>query len=146
MAKRANPYTEDYVQQSKVHVGLKQFNNNKERLDTVYEKTLEKLFKGAKRSQQDSIKSDVVGIVKEDGLKQLFIGNNGLLTHSGKMLKEKPIQNTCKCGNTMVERCAYCEKGLCVSCEYSCILCYQYFCTECSVYGCEGSICFSCYR
>lgn len=39
MAKRANPFVEDYVQQSKIHVGLKQFNNNEDRLQKVYGKT-----------------------------------------------------------------------------------------------------------
>lgn len=36
MAKRTNPFTEDYEPQSKVHVGLKQFNNNEDRLKKVY--------------------------------------------------------------------------------------------------------------
>lgn len=40
MAKRSNPFIDDYIQQSKVHVGLKQFNNNEERLQKVYGMTL----------------------------------------------------------------------------------------------------------
>lgn len=36
MAKRANPFIEDFVPQSKIHVGLKQFNNNEDRLQKVY--------------------------------------------------------------------------------------------------------------
>lgn len=36
MGKRANPFVEDFIPQCKVHVGLKQFNNNDERLKKVY--------------------------------------------------------------------------------------------------------------
>lgn len=36
MAKRANPFIHDFVKQSKTHIGLKQFNNNEERLKKVY--------------------------------------------------------------------------------------------------------------
>lgn len=36
MAKRSNPYIEDFVPQSKIHVGVKQFNNNEDRLQKVY--------------------------------------------------------------------------------------------------------------
>ncbi|OWR48970.1 hypothetical protein KGM_215348 [Danaus plexippus plexippus] len=36
MAKRANPYSEDFIQQSKIFVNLKQFNNNEDRLKKVY--------------------------------------------------------------------------------------------------------------
>lgn len=38
MAKRANPFAEDYIPQSKVYVGLKKFNNNEDRLKKVYGK------------------------------------------------------------------------------------------------------------
>lgn len=36
MAKRTNPFVEDFVPQSKVHIGMKQFNNNHDRLKQVY--------------------------------------------------------------------------------------------------------------
>ncbi|KAF9412668.1 hypothetical protein HW555_008876, partial [Spodoptera exigua] len=35
MAKRANPFVDDFIPQSKVHVGIKQFNNNQDRLKQV---------------------------------------------------------------------------------------------------------------
>lgn len=38
MAKRPNPYTDDFIQQSKTHVGLKQLNNNEDGLRKVYGK------------------------------------------------------------------------------------------------------------
>lgn len=36
MAKRANPFAEEFVPQSKIHVGIKQFNNNEDRLQKVH--------------------------------------------------------------------------------------------------------------
>lgn len=36
MAKRANPYTEDFIPQSKIYIDLKRFNNNEDRLNKVY--------------------------------------------------------------------------------------------------------------
>lgn len=36
MPKRANPFTDDFIPQSKVHVNTKQFNNNDDRLKKVY--------------------------------------------------------------------------------------------------------------
>lgn len=41
MAKRSNPFTDDFVPQSKVHIGAKQFNNNEDRLKKVYGKYLQ---------------------------------------------------------------------------------------------------------
>lgn len=38
MPKRCNPYIDDFVQQSKMHIGLKQFNNNEDKLKKVYGK------------------------------------------------------------------------------------------------------------
>lgn len=40
MAKRANPFLEDFVPQSKIHVGIKQFKNNEDRLQKVYGNTI----------------------------------------------------------------------------------------------------------
>lgn len=36
--KRSNPFVEDFMPQRKVHLGLKQFNNNEDRLQEVYGK------------------------------------------------------------------------------------------------------------
>lgn len=38
MPKRDNPFLGDFFQQSKMHIGIKQFNNKDERLKDVYSK------------------------------------------------------------------------------------------------------------
>ncbi|XP_022112979.1 uncharacterized protein LOC110991792 [Pieris rapae] len=147
MAKRANPFIDDYVQQSKVHIGLKQFNNNEERLQKVYEKTLQKLFKGQRKAQQNGVKCSLENNYKKDGLKQLFIGANGILVHAGQMVKGNSSDALCKCGEAKIELCAYCDMALCVFCKLVCSLCQHNFCSKCSLYGSEDSaVCVSCYR
>ncbi|KAG6465551.1 hypothetical protein O3G_MSEX015223, partial [Manduca sexta] len=87
MAKRANPYMEDYIPQSKVHVGLKQFNNNEYRLKDVYEKTLDKLYKGAKKvTSSDIVNACDTQTIRKDKMKQLFLGKDGSLLHSGNIV------------------------------------------------------------
>ncbi|XP_061717774.1 apoptosis regulatory protein Siva-like isoform X1 [Cydia pomonella] len=83
MTKRSNPFTEDFVQQSKVHVGMKQFNNNEDRLQKVYEKTLELLFRGAKMPTKSVSEITTVNEIRKDGFKQLFLGKDGHLQQSG---------------------------------------------------------------
>lgn len=117
MAKRPNPYTDDFIQQSKIHVGLKQLNNNEDGLRKVYgkiwqkdqkvtlvsylflpilpyicayiqiaEKTLELLFRGAKKAQNGTQNCETIHVERKDGMKQLFIGKDGTLLHFGNMV------------------------------------------------------------
>ncbi|CAH2253984.1 apoptosis regulatory protein Siva-like [Pararge aegeria] len=151
MAKRSNPYSEDYIQQSKTHVGLKQFNNNEDRLKKVYEKTLQLLFKGAKKTLQNELLqcSDVSSTEKKDGMKfkQLFISKNGGLVHSGTLPIEKNVVTQhCACNSLAAENCTYCEIDLCAACRHQCTACQLVHCSKCSLIGSEGSeICVSCY-
>ncbi|XP_046971377.1 apoptosis regulatory protein Siva-like [Vanessa cardui] len=148
MAKRSNPYTEDFIQQRKMHVGLKQFNNNEDRLQKVYEKTLQLLFRGAKNIQNDIIQScDTALVERKDGMKQLFIGKDGSLLHSGNMITEKNIGvQYCACNTLETDNCAYCEISLCAVCQHQCSICQQSYCSKCSLIGSEGAeICVSCY-
>ncbi|CAH0699419.1 unnamed protein product [Spodoptera exigua] len=123
MAKRANPFVDDFIPQSKVHVGIKQFNNNQDRLKQVYEKTLQLLFKGAKKcSSLDITHSEHTALSntdKQDKMKQLFIGKDGSLLHSGKMVDNKLRLKQCTCGSNVESQCAYCEAG---GCRNMCVL------------------------
>ncbi|CAK1599258.1 unnamed protein product [Parnassius mnemosyne] len=150
--KRSNPFIEDFMPQSKVHVGLKQFNNNEDRLKKVYEKTLDLLFKGAKKSSNIDLISNqtIATIYKKDGMKQLVIGKDGcLLSNSDEIqVQAQPTpMSQCSCGNTKTEgNCTYCERGLCITCQHFCARCEKYYCSQCSLIGSEGSeICVSCY-
>lgn len=53
MTKRTNPFIDDFLPQSKIHVSLKKYDkhstDNEKRLKKVYEKTLQMLFNGAKK-------------------------------------------------------------------------------------------------
>ncbi|XP_059054671.1 apoptosis regulatory protein Siva-like [Achroia grisella] len=147
MAKRANPFLEDFVPQSKTHVGLKQFNNNEYRLQKVYEKTLDLLFKGAKKSlAHDLIDSNITVLKKKDNMKQLVIGKDGCL-HSGNVMVEKSRSTVqCNCGSESESSCAYCERSLCVCCQHHCARCAHPYCSQCSLIGLEGAeVCVSCY-
>ncbi|XP_050357848.1 apoptosis regulatory protein Siva-like [Nymphalis io] len=149
MAKRSNPYSEDFIQQCKMHVGLKQFNNNEDGLQKVYEKTLQLLFRGAKKIQNDIIQScDTVHVERKDGMKQLFIGKDGSLLHSGNMnMQKKAGTHYCACNRLETNICAYCEIALCAVCQHQCGICQQSYCSKCSLIGSEGKeICVSCYR
>ncbi|CAG5034708.1 unnamed protein product [Parnassius apollo] len=141
--KRSNPFIEDFVPQSKVHVGLKQFNNNEDRLKKVYEKTLELLFKGAKKSSNlDSISTQTIAaICKKDGMKQLVIGKDGCLLNSEETQVQAKLTavQQCSCGNTKTEvnctYCEYCERVLCIMCQHCCARCEKYHCSQCSLIG-----------
>ncbi|XP_038208864.1 apoptosis regulatory protein Siva-like isoform X2 [Zerene cesonia] len=136
MAKRANPFSEDFVQQRKIHVGIKQFNNNNERLEKVY---------SAKKTQRDSNKIEVEINTKKDGLKQLFIAPDGSLLHSGEMVKVVASVE-CACGEATEDECAYCEAALCARCERPCARCARVYCTRCCIFEAEGTeVCVSCY-
>ncbi|KAM3956611.1 uncharacterized protein ACR2FA_006574 [Aphomia sociella] len=148
MAKRANPFTEDFVPQNKIHVGLKQFNNNQERLQKVYEKTLDLLFKGAKKSLAHELIVDLnmTNLKRKDNMKQLFIGKDGNLLHLGTVTKNSPGLRKCTCASEAESSCAYCESYLCASCQHHCARCDQTYCSQCSLIGSEGAeVCVSCY-
>ncbi|CAG9783386.1 unnamed protein product [Diatraea saccharalis] len=146
MAKRSNPFTDDFIPQSKIHVGNKQFNNNEVRLEKVYEKTLELLYKGAKKPTV--LESSVVPVpTRKDKMKQLFIGKNGSLLHSGTMVQNAiSVKGLCRCGGSSVLNCAYCERVMCTQCERLCTRCNHSYCFHCSLLGSDGSeVCVSCY-
>ncbi|XP_026764468.1 apoptosis regulatory protein Siva-like [Galleria mellonella] len=149
MAKRANPFTEDFMPQSKIHVGLKQFNNNEDRLQKVYEKTLDLLFKGAKKPiTHDLIEDSNMTVLKrKDNMKQLVIGKNGNLLHSSNVEAQKSAGAIkCNCSIEAESSCAYCERSLCVSCQRQCVRCDRPHCSHCSLTGSEGAVvCVSCY-
>ncbi|XP_045760537.1 apoptosis regulatory protein Siva-like [Maniola jurtina] len=151
MAKRSNPYSEDYIQQSKTHIGMKQYNNKEDRLKKVYEKTLQLLFQGAKKSlQHDQLQcTDISSTEKKDGMKfkQLFIGKDGGLLHSGTLATEKKTsEQLCACRGLVVDSCGYCESALCAACQRLCAVCQLLYCSKCSLNGSEGTeICVSCY-
>lgn len=52
----------------------------------ITEKTLVMLYKGGKKDPQSYINHNIEDNGKKDGLKQLFIGTNGILIHSGQMV------------------------------------------------------------
>ncbi|KPI95306.1 Apoptosis regulatory protein Siva [Papilio xuthus] len=135
--KRSNPFVEDFMPQSKVHLGLKQFNNNEERLQKVYEKTLELLFRGAKKSCQDIIQNEENSTTyKKDGMKQLVIGKGGFLVTSEHKIEDKPLYvRRCSCGVCEEATCKYCERSLCPSCQHYCCRCHCYHCSKCSLIG-----------
>ncbi|KAJ8734402.1 hypothetical protein PYW07_014953 [Mythimna separata] len=150
MAKRTNPFIEDFIPQSKVHVGMKQFNNNEDRLKKVYEKTLLLLFKGAKKCPAQDITSEENALSatqdKQDKLKQLFIGKDGTLLHSGNMVDNKLSVKQCSCGGGVESQCAYCDMNLCGGCQHVCVRCERAHCLCCTMIGLEGSeVCVSCY-
>ncbi|XP_075990357.1 uncharacterized protein LOC142986005 [Anticarsia gemmatalis] len=152
MAKRSNPFIEDYVPQSKIHVSLKQFNNNEDRLQKVYEKTLELLFKGAKKTQlpdvvnSSEIENAMTNTDKKGKMKQLFLSKNGTLLHSGNIVHNQAGMKQCSCGGGSECQCAYCEVSLCYSCQHLCARCERAYCTTCTMIGLEGSeVCVSCY-
>ncbi|KAJ8734431.1 hypothetical protein PYW08_013681 [Mythimna loreyi] len=149
MAKRTNPFIEDFVPQSKVHVGMKQFNNNEDRLKKVYEKTLLLLFKGAKKCAAPEITSEenvLSATDKRDKMKQLFIGKDGTLLHSGNMVDRKLGVKQCSCGSVVESQCAYCDMNLCGGCQHVCVRCERSHCLCCIMIGVEGSeVCVSCY-
>ncbi|XP_068628316.1 apoptosis regulatory protein Siva [Battus philenor] len=147
--KRSNPFIEDFMPQSKVHVGLKQFNNNEDRLRKVYEKTLELLFRGAKKSscQNNASNQEVSVVNNRDGMKQLVIGKDGSLLNEEAKVQDKACAVThCSCGAAVEVFCNYCERALCNSCQQFCTRCQMYHCSHCSLIGSEGAeICVSCY-
>ncbi|XP_032528653.2 apoptosis regulatory protein Siva-like [Danaus plexippus] len=150
MAKRANPYSEDFIQQSKIFVNLKQFNNNEDRLKKVYEKTLQMLFEGAKKSQNNNNNNSIheingIAVDRKNKMKQLFIDKNGSLSHSGTLVGPD-VCKPCQCGDVSLLCCQYCEQALCNLCTRSCALCQHNYCTKCSLVGSEGvEVCVSCY-
>ncbi|XP_072935417.1 apoptosis regulatory protein Siva [Epargyreus clarus] len=149
MSKRSNPFVDDFIPQCKTHVGLKQFNNNEDRMQKVYKKTLQLLFRGAKKLPEDIIKnSDVIlSLASKDSMKQLQINKDGSLLNSKiiRLEKSPPIQE-CVCGCAVVEcQCSYCEVTLCRICSHLCARCDLHFCSKCSLIGSEGTeICVSC--
>ncbi|XP_013144308.1 PREDICTED: apoptosis regulatory protein Siva [Papilio polytes] len=146
--KRSNPFVEDFMPQRKVHLGLKQFNNNEDRLQEVYEKTLELLFRGAKKSTQDIINNQENSATnKKDRMKQLVIGKDGLLLPSEHKIADMPLHvRNCSCGACEEVGCTYCERSLCAACQHYCCRCHNYHCSQCSLIGSEGDeICVSCY-
>uniref|UniRef100_A0A2A4JWK7 Apoptosis regulatory protein Siva n=1 Tax=Heliothis virescens TaxID=7102 RepID=A0A2A4JWK7_HELVI len=149
MAKRSNPFIEDFVQQSKIHVGMKQFNNNEDKLKKVYERTLMLLFKGAKKcpAHEAIISEDKVNSSEKQGkMKQLFIGKDGGLLHSGSMVKSMSGVKQCSCGNKDESQCAYCEVSLCCDCQHLCIRCERQHCACCIMIRSQGAeVCVSCY-
>ncbi|XP_034840882.1 apoptosis regulatory protein Siva [Maniola hyperantus] len=150
MAKRSNPYIEDYIQQSKTHIGMKQYNNKEDRLKIVYEKTLQLLFQGAKKSQQHDLQyADISSTDKKGGMKfkQLFIGKDGGLLRSGTLATAKNTsEQHCSCRGLVVGSCGYCECALCAACQRQCAVCQLLYCSKCSLNGSEGTeICVSCY-
>ncbi|RVE48433.1 hypothetical protein evm_006869 [Chilo suppressalis] len=147
MAKRSNPFTEDFLPQSKIHVGLKQFNNNEVRLEKVYEKTLELLFKGAKKAPVLQSNNAIAAPSCRDKMKQLFIGKNGNLSHSGTVVENRcSVVKQCSCGESSVLACAYCDRVMCAQCQHHCTQCNQSYCFLCSLLGTDGSeVCVSCY-
>ncbi|KAJ0180837.1 hypothetical protein K1T71_002922 [Dendrolimus kikuchii] len=148
MAKRANPFTEDFIPQSKIYIGLKQFNNNEHRLKKVYEKTLELLFKGAKKTSQanDVVSTGDTNSLKKDKMKQLFIGKDGSLLHTGNMIENKSPAKLCNCSGVFDCQCAYCDKVLCGACQHQCTKCDNTYCSHCMLLGSDGAdICVSCY-
>ncbi|CAB3259366.1 unnamed protein product [Arctia plantaginis] len=152
MAKRANPFIEDYIPQSKIHVSLKQFNNNEDRLQKVYVKTLDLLYKGAKKcTSQDIVNTkddNVKTIDTKNKMKQLFIGKNGSLLNSGTMVCNisKLVTERCSCGVEGESKCAYCEVPLCMTCQHVCAHCDRSHCTTCTLTRFEASeVCVSCY-
>ncbi|XP_053602011.1 apoptosis regulatory protein Siva isoform X2 [Plodia interpunctella] len=123
MAKRSNPFIEDFMPQSKVHVGIKQFNNNKDRLQSVYEKTLDLLFTGAKKCPRQNVVDDTntATLNKRDNMKQLYLGKDGSLLHSGTFSSSDKVSIVrCSCGGSKETICGYCEKVLCDSCQHLC--------------------------
>ncbi|XP_013187963.1 apoptosis regulatory protein Siva [Amyelois transitella] len=149
MTKRSNPFIEDFVPQSKVHVGMKQFNNNNIRLQSVYEKTLELLFTGAKKSTVQNVidNSNTTASHKRDNLKQLFIGKDGTLLHCGTITSCEATLIQCACGSGKETSCGYCEKPLCSKCQHLCASCDACYCSHCSLPGYEGAeLCVSCYN
>ncbi|XP_026323658.1 apoptosis regulatory protein Siva-like [Hyposmocoma kahamanoa] len=156
MAKRANPFIEDFVPQSKIHVGIKQFNNNEDRLQKVYEKTLELLFRGAKKPTAHVApivaSADEYAPHKKDKMKQLCIGRNGMLSRQWTIPEQKCQLGVgechCACGGMLIEaRCEYCETGLCASCRFCCTTCRGNYCSSCTLTGCEATaVCVSCYN
>ncbi|CAD0195825.1 unnamed protein product [Chrysodeixis includens] len=154
MAKRSNPFTEDFVPQSKMHVGVKQFNNNEDRLKKVYEKTLLLLFRGAKKCPtseacylDDSKKIDTsTNCDKQGRMKQLFIGKDGTLLHIGNMVNRALGIKSCSCGSGAETQCAYCEVDLCSECQHNCVHCQKGYCLRCTSTRLEDSeVCVSCY-
>ncbi|XP_011556732.3 uncharacterized protein LOC105387665 [Plutella xylostella] len=150
MAKRANPYIEDYITQSKVHYGVKQFNNNEERLKKVYEKTLQLLFKGAKKlpTSDATLHTDTPNNIKKDNMKQLCIGKNMALEHSEITVHKAVEPEQCSCREGAARgRCAYCEASQCCCRLSPCAQCDRSYCSRCSLVGSEGAqICVSCYN
>ncbi|XP_028175009.1 apoptosis regulatory protein Siva [Ostrinia furnacalis] len=149
MAKRTNPFTDAFMPQCKVHIGAKQFNNNEDRLKKVYEKTLNLLYKGAKKQCAIEESSELPNIVPEskEKMKQLFIGKDGSLIHSGTMAQSSSLVSLeCGCGVAAASACSYCDKALCAECRHFCECCDKFYCSCCSFTGSEGSkICVSCY-
>lgn len=61
---------------------------NKKKSFLLSEKTLDLLFKGAKKTTTQDVSNDP-GVIttKKDKMKQLFIGSNGALLHSGSLVR-----------------------------------------------------------
>ncbi|XP_026727495.1 apoptosis regulatory protein Siva [Trichoplusia ni] len=154
MAKRSNPFTEDFIPQSKMHVGIKQYNNNEDRLKKVYEKTLLLLFRGAKKCPtselcniEDRKKTDMMTSADNHSrMKQLFIGKDGTLLHIGNMISGTLGIKQCSCGSGAESQCAYCEVDLCSECQHNCDRCKKGYCLHCTTTRLEDSeVCVSCY-
>ncbi|GBP78863.1 Apoptosis regulatory protein Siva [Eumeta japonica] len=151
MPKRSNPFVDDYIQQTKTRVGLKQFNNNEERLRQIYEKTMKLLFQGAKLASVSKASSTIANnLRKPDKMKQLFISNKGTLQQAGSLVpheaSNKEIQ--CSCNEPLKEiMCTYCDVWLCGSCCQFCKSCHRHYCKKCSfISEDDGSVCVSCYK
>ncbi|KAI5637371.1 cd27 binding protein (Siva) domain-containing protein [Phthorimaea operculella] len=148
MAKRANPYAEDYVTQSKVYIGVKQvLNNNESKLKKMYEKTMELLFQGAKKPNlQEALNNNNNIYPSKDKMKQLCIGKDGTLVHTETAVIQQHLLGQCACSRPLESQCAYCEAALCSSCQHGCSLCQKLYCSRCLLVGSEeAEVCLSCY-
>ncbi|KAG8225245.1 hypothetical protein J437_LFUL008782 [Ladona fulva] len=147
----------DMHPQFKCHVGEKEVNlgvNRDENMQTIYAKTLEKLFKGSQKKETFDTCStsprcpEVPECIQ---YKQMFLDNKCQLQTRGCM-KQQVNQTLCGACNrrSLVDRdCNFCEKVLCDCCSSSCKRCGKCFCSMCIFVLYEGneefSVCRWCY-
>lgn len=135
MPKRSNPFSEDVLQQSKIHVGVKEVDqgvNKDQNMKAVYERTHKLLF-GVSELGNSSASRNV------HACQNILNGS----------LRSDLRDNCRKCSVISgVYKCSFCETRICGECCRRCTRCEEDFCHLCSVMqyhmSREVAVCLSC--
>lgn len=141
MVKRSCPWAEDYHPKLKTHVSDKDLISQRpDQMQTIYQKTLNKLFNGVKNAannngfQMDTGVHGTTSSQENNSMKQATISLNGSLGVGHRMAPQASV-SCISCVNThrtLVGVCFLCSKPTCEMCFRTCRMCGVKACGICS--------------